>query len=327
MYLVCFGTRPEYIKVKSIIDNLINCKTCFTGQHVDLIGNITVDYSLDMIEMVTDNRLNNIVVNILHNSYIFNKIDYVIVQGDTTTALAIALSAFHCGKKVIHLEAGLRTNNIKDPFPEELNRQLISKIASVHLCPTIKNRENLYRENIISNVYITGNTGLDNIEKYGINYGNTIIVTLHRRNNHFIINKWFLAIEMLANKYPDLEFILPIHPNPNVTKYRHIFNKVRVINPVDHSKMIDMIKTCRFIISDSGGIQEESSFLNKKIIICREDTERPEVLMSGHGKLCPKPEMLEEIFESIYSDYYIDEQCPFGDGQAYKKVIDILQNL
>ena len=155
--LICFGTRPEYIKVKSLIDNLVDIKTCFTGQHSDLLKNIDVDYNLD-IKDLTENRLNNIFINIMKNSHIFDDIDYVLVQGDTTSACAIALSAFNNKKKVIHLEAGLRSNNINDPFPEELNRQLISRLTSIHLCPTLFNKNNLLNENIKENIYIVGNT-------------------------------------------------------------------------------------------------------------------------------------------------------------------------
>jgi len=326
MFLVCFGTRPEYIKVKSIIDNLKNCKTCFTGQHIHLLSDIIVDYTLNIIDII-DNRLNNIVINILQNNFIFNNIKYVIVQGDTTTALSIALSAFHNNIKVIHLEAGLRTNNIYDPYPEELNRQLISKIANIHLCPTEHNKINLLKENINSNIFVTGNTGLDNIDASNITYENKIIITLHRRNNHNIIDKWFLEIENIANKNKDLEFIIPIHPNPHIKKFQYIFKNVKVIDPISHNDMINLIKKCKFIISDSGGIQEEASFLNKKIIICRNDTERPEILISGHGYLCPEPVLLENIFNNVNKNYIINSNCPFGDGFSYKKIINILKEL
>ena len=265
MFLVCFGTRPEYIKIKSIIENLKNVKTCFTGQHVDLINNIDVDYKLN-INNENDNRLNNIVINILKNNHIFDNIEYVIVQGDTTTAMAIALSAFHNNIKIIHLEAGLRTNNINDPYPEEMNRQVISKLAYLHLCPTEMNKINLLNENIKSNIFVTGNTGLDNIDKSNISYNNKIIITLHRRNNHENIEEWFKVLEDLANKYNDLEFIYPIHPNPNIQKYKNILKKINVIDPLSHNKMIELIKSCKFIITDSGGLQEEASYLNKKII-------------------------------------------------------------
>lgn len=326
MFLICFGTRPEYIKVKSLIDNLTNVKTCFTGQHIHLLDGIKVDIKLNSLEL-TSNRLNNIIISSLYNSKIFDEIKYVIVQGDTTSALSIALSAFNNKIKVIHLEAGLRTYDINDPYPEELNRQLISRIANIHLCPTELNKENLISEGIKDNIYVTGNTGLDNIDKKDTFYGNKIIVTLHRRDNHHNINEWFKTIDKLAEKYSELEFILPIHPNPNIQKFRYILKKVKVIEPVSHSTMINFLKECKFIISDSGGIQEEASFLNKKIIICRNFTERPEVLKSKHGILCELPNKLEEIFDKVKEDYIIDNPCPFGDGFSYKNIVGILKEL
>jgi UDP-N-acetylglucosamine 2-epimerase (non-hydrolysing) len=323
MFLICFGTRPEYIKVQSLINNLKNVKTCFTGQHTDLLQNINVDFSLNIAEQ-TNNRLNNIIVNTLLDSTIFQDINYVIVQGDTTSALSIALSAFNNKIKVIHLEAGLRTYNREDPYPEELNRQLISRIANIHLCPTELNKCNLIKEGITDNIYVTGNTGLDNIDKTNVFYGNKIIITLHRRDNHDIMNKWFEVIEKLANTHSELKFILPIHPNPNVQKHRNILNKVIVIDPLNHNEMINLLKECKFIISDSGGIQEEASFLNKRIIICRKDTERPEVLET-HGILCDSPNKLENIFNDININYIVDKHCPFGNGKSYKNIIDIIE--
>jgi len=321
MFLICFGTRPEYIKVKSLIDNLKNVKTCFTGQHPDLLENIEVDIKLNIIDMDT-NRLNNIIINTLFESTIFEGIEYVIVQGDTTSALSMALSAFNNQIKVIHLEGGLRTHDTSDPFPEEMNRQLISRIATIHLCPTELNKQNLIAEGITKNIYVTGNTGLDNIDKSNVVYGNKILVTLHRRDNHHNINEWFIEIEKLSVSHPELEFILPIHPNPNVQKYRHLLNKVKVIEPISHSEIIKLIKECKFIISDSGGIQEEASFLNKRIIICRKYTERPEVLET-HGVLCSYPCDLNKIFNHVNTNYIVDKRCPFGDGTAYKNIINI----
>ena len=148
--LICFGTRPEYIKVKSLIDNLPNVKTCFTGQHKDLLKNIKVDYELSMDKDLSKNRLNNIFSNILSYN-IFNDIDYVMVQGDTSTACAIALSAFNHEKKIIHLEAGLRSGNLKDPFPEEMNRSVVARIADYHFAPTLTSKLNLEKENINAN--------------------------------------------------------------------------------------------------------------------------------------------------------------------------------
>jgi UDP-N-acetylglucosamine 2-epimerase (non-hydrolysing) len=325
MILICFGTRPEYIKVKSLISNLQNIKTCFTGQHKDLIKNVSVDYHLEFSHSYSSNRLNDIVINILQHTHIFENIDSVLVQGDTTTALAIALSAFHSNKKVIHLEAGLRTNNIQDPFPEELNRQLIGRIADIHLCPTNNNKQNLLRENIEdSKIYVVGNTGLDNIDKSGCEYTNKVLITLHRRNNLSIMKEWFTIINKLAIENPELEFILPIHPNPDIQIHKNCLTHVQVCQPLSHDNLIEIMKKCRFIISDSGGIQEEASFLNKRIIICRVDTERPEVL-EHHGVLCKTTNDLIGLFNKINNDYIVNEECPFGDGNAYKKIMEIIQ--
>jgi UDP-N-acetylglucosamine 2-epimerase (non-hydrolysing) len=324
MILICFGTRPEYIKVKSLIDNLSNVKTCFTGQHFDLLNDIHTDYKLNFTKDKNTNKISNIIVNTLNCNHIFDGIDYVLVQGDTTSAFSMALSAFNNKKKIIHLEAGLRTNNIYDPYPEELNRQLISKLANIHLCPTIQNKINLNNENIKDNIYVTGNTGLDNIDKNNCIYGNKILITLHRRNNVPIIEKWFEAIEKIASLHEELEFILPMHPNPSIQKYKHILKSVNIIKPLSHSSLIDILKKCKFVISDSGGIQEEASFLNKKIIICRKTTERTEII-GKHGIFCKNPSNLYNIFEDINLNYMINDTCPYGDGNAYKKVIDIIK--
>lgn len=323
MILVCFGTRPEYIKVKSIIHNLTNIKTCFTGQHYDILKNIKTDYKLNFDQNLNNNKLNNIIINILNNNYIFDNIDYVLVQGDTTSAYAMAISAFNHKKKIIHLEAGLRTNDIYDPYPEELNRQLISRFANIHLCPTALNKQNLINENITQNIFITGNTGLDNIDKKNCSYGNIILITLHRRNNIPIIDKWFENIEIIAKKNINLKFIFPMHPNPDIQKHKHILKSVDVIDPINHSELINILKKCKFVISDSGGLQEEASFLNKKIIICRKTSERNEII-GTHGIFCKNPSDIHDIFNIVNSNYVINKECPFGDGESYKKIIDII---
>jgi UDP-N-acetylglucosamine 2-epimerase (non-hydrolysing) len=322
--LICFGTRPEYIKVLSLIKNLQNIKTCFTGQHKDLLKNINVDYNLSeqFEENISDNRLNNIFCNIMQNTKIFDNIDYVLVQGDTTTACAIALSAFHNNKKIIHLEAGLRSNNLNDPFPEEMNRQVISRIANIHFCPTEFNKQNLLKENIGEKIFVIGNTGLDNISKENCEYQDRVLITLHRRDNHNIMDKWFEEIEKIANKYSNIEFTIPLHPNPNVQKYKHIFKKVKIINPMNHDDLINYVKKCKFVISDSGGLQEECSFLNKKIIVCRKTTERPESV-GIHSIMCYEPNMLSNIVDEIIDNYEINEDCPYGDGKSWEKIKNI----
>jgi len=321
--LICYGTRPEYIKVKSLIQHFKNVETLFTGQHENLIEpSNKITHKLD-IHNYTDNRLNNIIMSILKHSYIFNDITHVLVQGDTTSAMGIALSAFHHQKQVIHLEAGLRTFDIFDPYPEELNRQMISRIASIHLCPTELNKQNLINENIRNNIYIVGNTGLDNISKNNICYNNKVLITLHRRDNHHNIDKWFMVLSQIAKKYTDIEFIFPIHPNPSIIGYANLLENINVIKPINHSDLIVLLKECKFVISDSGGLQEEASFLNKKIIICRQSTERPEIL-GTYGILCPIPESLSDIVDDVYNDYKIDAKCPYGEGDSWEKIGKIL---
>ena len=323
--LICFGTRPEYIKVKSLIDHIPSIKTCFTGQHKDLLKHVSADYHLSMEDNISPYRLNNIYANIFKYEHIFGDIDYVLVQGDTSTACAMAISAFNHGVKIIHLEAGLRSQNLKDPFPEEMNRQVISRLVDINLCPTVFNKQNLLKENISGDIYVVGNTGLDNIDRNGCTYGNHVLITLHRRDNHSIMDKWFEEIERLANKYDDLEFIIPLHPNPNVQKHKHIFKKVKVVAPMPHKELIGILKKCKFVISDSGGLIEETSYLNKKSIICRRTTERPECIESCHGIMCPYPHQLPEIVEQINNDYEIDAPCPFGSGNSWMLIKKILE--
>ncbi len=326
MILICFGTRPEYIKVKSLIDNCKDIKTLFTGQHVDLLKDIDCTYQITMTN-TTDNRLNNIMASILNRSDIFEDIDYVLVQGDTTSALAIAMSAFNNNKKVIHLEAGLRTYDKTNPYPEEMNRTLISQIAYIHFCPTELNKENLLKEGITENIHVVGNTGLDNIDKSDCNYGNTVLITMHRRDNHDTIDCWFKKLSCLAKRYCNLNFVIPLHPNPNVQKHKNLLQNITIIDPVSHDELIKLIKKSRFIITDSGGIQEEASYLNKKVIICRKTTERPEIL-GKHGYLCNLPEDLDFLMMHIFINYKIDKDCPYitiNGKKSWENIKDILK--
>lgn len=325
MILVAFGTRPEYIKVKSIIDHF-KVKTLFTGQHINLLEGVKVDFIVDQDLNKNKNRLNSIIQNVLQFT-VPSYIKCVLVQGDTTSALAVALSAFNQGLPIIHLEAGLRTNDIYDPYPEEMNRQLISRIASIHLCPTELNKHNLLKENVYGKIYVVGNTGLDNINKEDCFYGDTVLVTMHRRDNHPIMDMWFKSLATVSEQHLNLKFVFPVHPNPNVQKHKHILqNRVNIdiIDPVSHTELINLMKSCKFVVTDSGGLQEEASFLNKKVIICRNSTERPEVL-EWHGTICPTPDLLMDVFNKVNSDYIVDKPCPFGDGKSYKKVKKCLQ--
>jgi UDP-N-acetylglucosamine 2-epimerase (non-hydrolysing) len=331
--LIGYGTRPEFIKVKPLIDKLkgvIDFKTVFTGQHVHIIDkDYQPDYSLLIPEGI--NRLDSVLMSGLNNDEIFKDITHVLVQGDTSSALSLALAGFHRKVKVIHLEAGLRTYDYDNPYPEEMNRQLIGRIAEIHLCPTDLNKMNLEEERIYNNIHVVGNTGLDNLVglKNKCEYTNKVLITLHRRENHNIIDKWFTEINNLALKHKDLEFILPIHPNPNVQKWKHILTNVNVVEPLPHNELLDLLVKSKFLISDSGGLQEECSFFNKKIIVCREKTERRESV-DYTSFMCKSPEQLKNLFNWVNERYNVDvyehtPECPFGDGKASEKIVKILK--
>ena len=337
MILLAYGTRPEYIKLKSLIHefdiNNYPYKTLFTGQHRDLLKELHPDFTINIHEFVDGNRLDAIVASILDFFSItkgaLDGITHVLVQGDTTSAMAVALTAFHHGIKVIHLEAGLRTYDRKNPYPEEINRKLISQIADIHLCPTEANRNNLWFEKIIhDNIYVVGNTVLDNLYPYKKNceYTDKILITLHRRENHHWLDLWFIEINKLAEQFPQYEFILPIHPNPNVQKHRHLLKNVKVIDPLPYEEMLNLLVKTRLVITDSGGLQEESSFFNKKCLTCRIITERPEAIGQSTF-MVESPMVLHKIFNDHIDDYEIEFNCPFGDGHSARNIYQILKNL
>ena len=328
--LICYGTRPEWIKVKPIIDKLSNSKidykTLFTGQHKDLVSH-KADYNLPDIVDVRGNRLDSIVSSIFKSvDGIIDEFDYILVQGDTTSVLAIAMASFHREKKVIHLEAGLRTYDINQPYPEEFNRTAVSRITDIHLCPTEHSKQNLLDEKVGGHKYVVGNTVLDNLVDIETSYTNDVIITMHRRENHFQIKEYFEVIDKLANDNPDLNFVLPIHPNPNVSKYRDILRFVDVIKPVPYNEMLNMLANCKMIISDSGGIQEEASFFNKKVIVCRKVTERPESL-GTHSFICNGPPELEPLFYDVIRNYKTDAPCPYGDGHSSDRIVKVLEEI
>ena len=326
MILICFGTRPEYIKVKPLIDkfkNNIPFKILFTGQHRDLIKNLE---DVEQIEILDgSNRLDSIVVSILNKESLFTGIKYVLVQGDTTSAFSVALAAFHRKIKIIHLEAGLRTYDKNHPFPEEFNRRSISAMADYHFCPTQHTVDNLAKEGITKNVFLVGNTVLDNLVDLVPTYENKILITLHRRENHPIMDRWFKTIDELASEYPEYEFKLPIHPNPEVRKHKDLLKNVNVVDPIDYDEFIKELATCKFILTDSGGIQEEATFLKKKCLVLRETTERPEAL--GEFSTLVSLQNLKYHFDFLLKNHVPNAVSPFGDGRSAEKILKILGNI
>ena len=330
--LICYGTRPEYIKIEPILLNELiqhhDISTLFTGQHRDIgEGVVKPDYCFDMHDC-SPNRLNSIVSSIT-GSYSLDKIledgfTHVLVQGDTASAFTCALAAFNKGLKVIHLEAGLRTYNKNHPYPEEVYRQCISKMADIHFCATKSNKTNLLKEMTQGEIHIVGNTVLDHLLNVPVSYNNDVLITLHRRENHKSIPFWYSQIENIAQDNPDLNFIFVSHPNPNSRcSLKKSLTNVSTVAPMSHEHFIKTISSCRLLISDSGGVQEEASFLKKRVIICRQVTERSEALKS-FNYLCKKVGDLPDIFNKLKDNYIPTSICPFGDGKAAEKILQIL---
>jgi UDP-N-acetylglucosamine 2-epimerase (non-hydrolysing) len=324
--LLCFGTRPEWLKIKPLIKLMDRgeYKLLFTGQHTDLLKDVEVDYQINM--STTTNRLDSIISDCMLQ-FPNGNFRGVLVQGDTGSAFGCALAAFNRQLKIYYLEAGLRSGDLQHPYPEEGYRQMIARIADVNFAPTTLSAKNLITEGVHGGVYISGNSVLDNLVDFPKStMENIILITLHRRENHHWMDRWFEEIEKLAVEYPHYTFVLPIHPNPNVQKHKHILKNVKVVEPMEHKELINTLIKSNLIISDSGGLQEEGSFFNKKVIVCRKTTERPEGIETGHLHLCNSPEDLSELFGKLIENPYISRKCPYGDGYTSEKVLKILRD-
>tara|TARA_B100001564_G_scaffold270653_1_gene232272 strand:+ start:11362 stop:12357 length:996 start_codon:yes stop_codon:yes gene_type:complete len=326
---ISFGTRPEWIKIKPLVNffqGKINFRLIFTGQHTDLLTNLPSNLNINKINILQgSNRLDSIVESVLNREEMWKDITSVMVQGDTTSAFSVALAAFHRKIKVIHLEAGLRTYDKSQPYPEEFNRQAISRIADIHLCPTETSKTFLTKENTQGRIEVVGNTVLDNILDVETSYTNKVVVTMHRRENHENLDKWFTQLDNLARLHRELEFVIPLHPNPNVQKHAHILKNFTVIPSLGYEDFIDLMSKAKFVITDSGGLQEETSFLNKKCIVCREKTERLEGL-DTFAFLCPRPSDLPILFNMVNADYEINLKSPYGAGMSAQRVYEVIKD-
>ena len=336
MILIAFGTRPEWIKIKPVVDKIqgrIPFKLLFTGQHTSLIDDSIEEYDCASI-CINDgscfNRLDEIVRDVLLQFPEDVDITSVMVQGDTTSAFAVALAAFHRQIPIIHLEAGLRTFDKYNPYPEEFNRTAITSMAEVHLCPTDTSALNVTMNSPDGrHIHVVGNTVLDHLVDIKPKLDDFVLITMHRRENHELMSKWFKAINSIAGserlEYDGLSFVLPIHPNPNVKRHQDLLDNVRVLPPMPHKECIDYISRCKFVITDSGGIQEEACFLKKKCIVCRKVTERIEGL-GDFAFLCKHPSQLKDLFYSLKNNTttLMKQDCPYGDGRSAEKISEIL---
>lgn len=316
------GTRPEWIKIKPILKHLdANLyDIILTGQHDSEF--ISIDYPVTELWTIPDkctNRLNNIFSSITKHD--LSKYKVICVVGDTTSAAATALCAKNSGRILCHIEAGLRTYDNENPYPEEINRRIISLVADIHFCPTIGNLNNLISERIQGDKYITGNTSIDNLIGIEAQDGTEVLCTLHRRENLPIIDKWISEIKNLSVIYTDLLFTIVRHPNHEIEITET--DSLKVINPMPHDIFTHKLAQSKYIITDSGGLQEEASFFRKPYIVCRKTTERPEGIDKGFGLLCKTPNELKSNF-SYAENLSYDEVCPFGDGNSGQRISKIL---
>jgi UDP-N-acetylglucosamine 2-epimerase (non-hydrolysing) len=360
--LLSFGTRPEAIKMCPIVKELkkrndIETVVCVTGQHKEMLEqvieafDVVPDYNLKI--MKPHQSLFDITINIMNGIQgVLEQVkpDLVLVHGDTSSAFVVALSCFYMNIPIGHVEAGLRTYNIKSPFPEEFNRQAISRIADYHFAPTENARRNLLNEGISEKrIVVTGNTVIDALKTtVKSNYSNPeldwasdsklILITAHRRENlGEPMENMFKAIHRVLVENNDLKAIYPIHMNPQIQKLVDNefgdFNRIHIIPPLDVIEFHNFMARSYLILTDSGGIQEEAPSLGKPVLVMRDTTERPEGIAAGTLKLVgTNMEAIYDAFTLLLKDKKEYEKMsqavnPYGDGHASERIIDsIIEN-
>ncbi|MFR5398818.1 MAG: non-hydrolyzing UDP-N-acetylglucosamine 2-epimerase [Lachnospira sp.] len=358
--LSVFGTRPEAIKMCPVIKELekqteIESIVCLTGQHEEMLNQvierfkIKVNYNLHI--MKKNQSLTDITCNVLMQlgQVLENeKPDMVLVHGDTSTSFAAALSAFYHHIPVGHVEAGLRTYNVQSPYPEEFNRQCVDMITDLFFAPTEYAKEQLLNEHKKqSQIFVTGNTAIDALNiTVETSYYNTniewcenhkmILLTAHRRENIGVpMERIFEAVNKILDKYSDVRVIYPVHKNPKVRqiaqKYFGNNSKVRLIEPLDVYDFHNLMNKSYFILTDSGGIQEEAPSLGKPVLVLRDSTERQEGVMAGTLKVVgTRTEQVYCEIERLLTDKEEYSRMshatnPYGDGYASKRIVEIIK--
>ena len=356
--LSVFGTRPEAIKMAPLVKHLaerpeFESLCCLTGQHREMLDSVMEIFRLkgdyDLNIMQARQTLSSITTRtLLGMDEVLERArpDLVLVHGDTSTTFAGALAAFYHQVPVGHVEAGLRTWDKYSPFPEEMNRTLVGDIAALHFCPTVNNLRNLEREAVQGDKFITGNTVIDamqttvrpdfrfsvpELNQLDFNKRRVIAVTCHRRENYGqpMVNI-MEAIRELALKHPEIEIVYPVHLSPVVRDC--VFSilkdlpRVHLIDPIDVENMHNLMARCHFVMTDSGGLQEEAPALGKPVLVLRRETERPEAVRAGTVKLAgvekqPILDLAEELLtDQAAYDAMAHAVNPYGDGQACARI-------
>jgi len=361
--VICvFGTRPEAIKMAPVVsrlrrDPLIQTTVCVTGQHREMLTqvldlfDITPDINLDV--MIAGQTLNGLSARVLSGmDDVFNSVrpDRVLVHGDTTTTMAASLAAFHWRIPIGHVEAGLRTYDLKHPFPEEMNRRIVDVAADLHFAPTTLAASHLASEQLAGRILVTGNTVIDALQEAVARIKNTprlreslekqfsfldptrrlILVTAHRREN---FGAGFEGIcEALARiaERADVEILYPVHRNPNVTGpvFTHLSgrNNIHLIEPLSYYQFVYLMERAFIILTDSGGVQEEAPTFGKPVLVLRSVTERPEAVAAGTVRLVgTNPTAIVEAVTMLCDDpaayaRFAQAVNPYGDGHAAERI-------
>ena len=369
--LIVFGTRPEAIKMAPLVKEFLKhpdyfeVKVCVSAQHREMLDQvldffeIQPNYDLDLMKPGQNlHSLTSLIIESL--KYVLEEFvpEYIFVHGDTTTTMASSLAGFYSGAMICHIEAGLRTNNKSSPFPEEINRQIVSRIADYHFSPTITSKNNLIKENIDSeSILVTGNTVIDalfdgiEIIKYtkrspqidsvcsnlAVNQ-EVILVTGHRRENHGSgFENICQALKEIAIQKPSVKIIYPVHLNPKVQEpvKRHLqgLSNVLLTEPLSYPDFIWLMNRSKIIITDSGGVQEEAPSLGKPVLVLRENTERPEAVEAGTVILVgtSKNRIINETIKLLDNENHYRKMSellnPYGDGNACARIVSFFLEL
>ena len=357
-----FGTRPEAIKMCPLVKELasrpeIESLCCVTAQHRQMLDSVLEVFDLkpdwDLDIMTPRQTLSTITSKCLtgmDEAIEALKPDMILVHGDTSTTFAGALSAFYHQVPVGHVEAGLRTYDKYSPFPEEMNRKLVSAIADLYFCPTVNNKSNLLKEGITDGLFVTGNTVIDALkttvredyvfstdELNRLPYGEKkiILVTCHRRENYGEpMKNIMLALRQIAEEHEDVELVYPVHLSPvvreSVDKYLRGAPRVHLIDPLPADEMHNLMARCYLVLTDSGGLQEEAPALGKPVLVMRRETERPEAIAAGTAKLAGvETERIVSMANTLLDDPAAYEKMakavnPYGDGHASERIVQAI---
>ena len=355
-----FGTRPEAIKMCPLVRELaaregVESLCCVTAQHRQMLDSVLEVFSLkpdwDLDIMTPRQTLSTITSKCLtgmDEAIDTLKPDMILVHGDTSTTFAGALSAFYHQVPIGHVEAGLRTYDKYSPFPEEMNRKLVSSLADLHFCPTANNRGNLLREGVTGDIFVTGNTVIDALkttvrEDYRFSTDELnhlpyrekkiLLVTCHRRENYGEpMRNIMLALRQLAEENRDVELVYPVHLSPvvreAVDRYLRGAPRVHLIDPLPADEMHNLMARCYLVLTDSGGLQEEAPALGKPVLVLRRETERPEAVEAGTVKLAGGGQddivtMAQRLIQDRNAYAAMAHAVnPYGDGQACRRIAD-----